>query len=321
MTQCNDRFCKETENYPELEKIVGKSAVIENLKMRIVKVSKVNFSLLITGESGSGKELVAKAVHSTGSRNKKPFIPVNSASIPENLLESELFGFSRGAFTDARYDRKGMIEEADGGTLFLDEVGELSIGLQAKLLRVIQEGELKRIGENSYRKINVRLICATNRDLRNMIRMGEFREDLYYRIQDLIIEVPPLRERKEDIPLLINHFIKKYNFNFSDEDIVSLYENCIGNEWKGNIRELESFLKRAYTYYPELEIKKSECITQGNGLFDLRKEFEYYLIKSELRKNNWNKTISAKNLKISRTYLFKLINRYGITNQHNMNEK
>ena len=231
--------------------IIGISDSVKKLKDQISKVSKVDYSLLITGESGSGKELVARSVHSSGMRSLQPFIPVNAATIPVNLLESELFGYVKGAFTGAGSDRKGLIEEADEGSLFLDEIGELPIELQSKLLRVLQEKELKRIGENRYRKIDIRLISATNRDLEKMMDSGQFREDLFYRIQDLIINVPPLRERVEDIPGLIDYFIRKHSFQFNSEDILILNNYCMKKDWKGNIRELESFLKRAYTYYPD----------------------------------------------------------------------
>ncbi len=296
------------------QKIIGISDPVRFLKNQIIKVSKVDFSLLITGESGCGKELVAKAVHLSGNRSNGPFVPVNSASIPSNLMEAELFGYAKGAFTDAKQSRKGLIEEANNGTLFLDEIGELPIELQSKLLRFIQENEIKRVGENNYRKINVRLISATNRDLNKMINSGLFREDLFYRIQDLIIHVPPLRDRIEDIPLLIDHFISKYRFKFSNEDLVNLNRYCMQNEWRGNIRELESFLKRTFTFYPDNIIKLGEEHCHNRGLIDQRENFEQSLVKSVLRKNGWNKTKSAEDLKISRAYLFTLIKKHRIEN-------
>ena len=299
--------------------IIGVSAPVRILKKRIIKVSRVDFSLLITGESGSGKELVARAVHACSERSGHPFVPVNAASIPVNLLESEMFGYAKGAFTDARQDRKGMIEEADGGTLFLDEIGELPTELQSKLLRVIQEGELKRVGENRYRKINVRLISATNRDLKKMIMEGNFRQDLFYRIQDLIINVPPLKERHEDIPLLIDHFVNKYGFNFTKEDMEKLILHCYGREWEGNIRELESFLKRAHTYYPDNYFFDSESREFPGGLIAMREKFEEMLIKRALIKNGGNKRKCAEDLGISRGYLFTLIKKYEITNESRNN--
>ncbi len=297
--------------------IIGTSKAISFLKDQIKKVSKVNYSLLITGESGSGKELVARSVHFSGDRSEYPFIPVNAATIPGNLLETELFGYVKGAFTDASGNRKGLIEEANGGTLFLDEISELPIELQSKLLRVIQERELKRVGENCYRKIDIRLICATNRDLEDMIVAGLFREDLFYRIQDLIINVPPLRERLEDIPVLIDHFIKKHNFIFEEDDIDQLKIECVQKDWKGNVRELESFLKRVFTYYPErIPFSKEKEVKHDEGLLALRDHFEQSIIKRSLIKNGWNKSRSARDLKISRAYLFTLIKKYRLNDSY-----
>lgn len=296
--------------------IIGMSKAIRDLKDQIQKVSKVDYSLLITGESGSGKELVARSVHESGNRSGTPFIPINAASIPGNLLESELFGYAKGAFTDAKNSRKGLIEEADEGTLFLDEIGELPIELQSKILRVIQEGELKRVGENRYRKIDIRLISATNRDLEKMIESGQFREDLFYRIQDLIIKVPPLRDRIEDIPLLIEYFVRKHKFSFKDDDMRNLSNYCIHRDWRGNVRELESFMKRAFTYYPDYKSLNMEEDQSESGLIALRDRFENFLIKKVLISNGWNKTKSAEDLKISRAYLFTLIKKYRINNNN-----
>ena len=296
--------------------IIGMSEAIRLLKNQISKVAKVDYSLLITGESGSGKELVARSVHASGNRSGTPFIPVNSASIPVNLLESELFGYVKGAFTDAKFDRRGLIEEADGGTLFLDEIGELPVELQSKILRVIQEGELKRVGENRYRKIDIRLISATNRDLEKMIESGDFREDLFYRIQDLIIKVPPLRDRIEDIPILIEYFVRKHKFSFKEHDLRTLSNYCIQRDWRGNVRELESFMKRAFTYYPENISLNMEESSTDNGLLALRQRFEYCIIKKVLIRNGWNKTKSAIDLKISRAYLFTLIKKHQINNNN-----
>jgi transcriptional regulator with GAF, ATPase, and Fis domain len=286
------------------------------LKRKIGKVSKVDFSLLITGESGSGKELVARAVHLLSRKESGKFVPVNAASIPENLIESELFGYARGAFTDAKTDKAGLVEEADEGTLFLDEIGELPLHLQAKLLRVIQENEIKRLGENRTRRVNVRFIFASNRDLKSMINEGKFRVDLFYRIQDLVINVPPLRERVEDIPLLTRYFFKKFSFKTNDkkfmEKIIKKFEI---REWKGNVRELESAVKRIITFFPDYDssFPGVRSIENNHGLINKRMLFEKNIISETLKKNRWNKTKSAKELKISRTYLFDLINRYNIS--------
>ena len=196
----------------KLDFIVGASEKIREMKRLIAQVSKVDFSLLISGESGSGKELVARAVHLLSPRAGQPFISVNAAAIPDTLLEAELFGFKKGAFSGAAENRVGLLEAADRGTLFLDEIADLPLALQAKLLRALQEREIRRLGENKTVRIDVRLVSASNRDLSELIRKELFREDLFYRLQDLVIRIPPLRERREDIPLLIDHFLKKFGY-------------------------------------------------------------------------------------------------------------
>ena len=220
--------------------IVGDSFAIKKLKQQILKISKVDFAVLINGESGSGKELVAKGIHLLSRRAANPFVAVNAAAIPENLLEAELFGYMKGAFSGASENRVGLIENADSGTLFLDEIGELPLKLQAKLLRALQEREIRRLGANGVKKIDIRLICATNKDLRQMCRDNQFREDLFYRIQDLTVSVPPLRERMDDISILFRHFLEKYNFPLADEaEFHSVAGYWQGLEWPGNVRELE----------------------------------------------------------------------------------
>lgn len=297
----------------KLGNIIGESLPLKNMKKKILKIGKVDFSLLINGESGSGKELVAKAVHLIGKRSEGPFIPINSASIPVNLLESELFGYKKGAFTDAKEDRAGLIEAADGGTLFLDEIGELPPDLQAKLLRVLQERELKRLGENFFRKVDIRFIFATNKDLKKMIEKGTFREDLFYRIQDLVINVPALRERVEDIPLIAGHFMKKYGFSFnSDEEFDNMVEEFKSRDWPGNIRELESNIKRIITYYPDNTERKENEEKQRSGLISARERFEKDYLLKILKKNNWNKSKSAVELRISRPYLFTLLKKHDL---------
>jgi transcriptional regulator with PAS, ATPase and Fis domain len=205
---------------------------------------------LITGESGTGKELVAKAIHYNGVRKEGPFVAVNCAAIPETLLESELFGYKRGAFTDAKTDKKGLIFGATDGTLFLDEITEMSPMLQAKLLRVIEEKEVRPLGDTNSYPIDVRIISASNRDIRSLIREGRFREDLYYRLKVIDIELPPLRERREDIPLLVQHFTGKFSdetkkkISGVSEDALKLLVNY---SWPGNVRELENVIQRAVT--------------------------------------------------------------------------
>jgi transcriptional regulator with AAA-type ATPase domain len=299
--------------------IIGESPAVKRLKETILKVGKQDFWVLITGESGSGKELVAKGVHLLSSRWAKPFIPVNAAAIPENLLEAELFGYKKGAFTGANENKTGLIEEANGGTLFLDEIADLPLHLQAKLLRVLQENEIRRLGENKTRAVNIRLICATNRNLKELIAARKFRDDLYYRIQDLTIEVPPLRERLEDIPLLVRHFLKKYSFPLPEKyELQRITDYFSGQawEWTGNIRELESNIKRLITYYPDFEMETFSSPRDpgsGSGLTAVRENLEKSMIRRALLENNWNKVDAASALKISRQYLFTLMNKYGIT--------
>ncbi|MCP5051615.1 MAG: hypothetical protein GY940_30895, partial [bacterium] len=209
---------------------------------------------LVQGESGSGKELVAKGIHLLSPRSHNPFVAVNAAAIPENLLEAELFGYKKGAFTGANENKTGLIESANGGTLFLDEIADLPIGLQAKLLRVFQENEVRRLGENHTVTVDVRLICATNKNLKQLIEKNRFRDDLYFRLHDLPLHVPPLRERSEDIPLLVRHFLQKYDFAIDDkEELQRIYLHFQHRAWTGNIRELESNVKRLITYYPDFE--------------------------------------------------------------------
>ncbi|SMC24892.1 two component, sigma54 specific, transcriptional regulator, Fis family [Desulfacinum hydrothermale DSM 13146] len=227
--------------------LIGESPAMKRVYELIQKVSATNSNVLITGESGTGKELVAKAIHGQSDRAKKPFIPVNCAGVPESLIESELFGYRRGAFTGAGADRKGLVEAAEGGTLFLDEIGELSPTLQVKLLRVVQEKTIRMVGDTTDIPVDVRIIAATNRDLEQMVIDGRFREDLYYRMNVIQIRLPPLRERREDIPLLADYFLAKFCREFG-KDIrkVSSYAMDILKryDFPGNVRELENIIER-----------------------------------------------------------------------------
>lgn len=231
-----------------LEGIVGKSVGIKNVLDLARRVSKSNANILITGESGCGKEVIAKAIHSMGARKKAPFVAINCSAIPETLLESELFGHAKGAFTGAVDKKTGLFEEADGGTLFLDEIGDLSLPLQAKLLRVLQERKIKRIGENQYRSVNVRILSATHKNLREEIATKNFREDLFFRLNVIPIWIPPLRERKEDVLPLAEFFLRKYSAlnnvrmkQFSKE----AHDYLMNHAWPGNVRELENTIERA----------------------------------------------------------------------------
>ncbi len=229
-------------NY-RLENIIGKSEKMQNLLSSLPKIAQSDANVLITGESGSGKELVAKALHNLSSRADKKFVAINCATFPEGLLESELFGYMRGAFTGAVQNKEGLLELADGGTLFLDEIGEMPIALQAKLLRVIETGTFRRLGGLKDITVDIRVVAATNRNLKEAIKEGLFREDLYYRLNVIPIHIPPLRERKEDIPLLIDYFLKKTgapSIKFSPEAMRLM----LAYEWKGNVRELENVIER-----------------------------------------------------------------------------
>jgi transcriptional regulator with GAF, ATPase, and Fis domain len=228
--------------------IVGRSRAIADVISRIEQVAEAPSTVLITGETGTGKELVARALHSRGARHNKPFIKVNCAAIPETLLESELFGHVKGAFTDASTSKRGKFSLANGGSIFLDEIGTMSQGLQAKLLRVLQEREIEPLGAERTEQIDVRVIAATNRDLRQLVQEGRFQDDLYYRLAVIPILVPPLRERVEDIPLLANHFVEKHAARcgksidpLGGDVIASLVEY----RWPGNVRELENTIERA----------------------------------------------------------------------------
>jgi two-component system response regulator PilR (NtrC family) len=232
----------------EFSNIIGKSQGMQDVFSLITKVAGGKSTILIHGSSGTGKELVAKAVHYNSPRKDRPFVAVNCSAIPETLLESELFGHVKGAFTGAMSNRSGLFEEADGGTLFLDEVGEISPAIQVKLLRVLQEREIKPVGGNESRSIDIRLITATNQDLQEQVKQGAFREDLYYRLNVIPINLPPLKDRAEDLPLLAKHFLKRYSkendrlgITFSREAL----EACMNYHWPGNVREFENIIERA----------------------------------------------------------------------------
>jgi transcriptional regulator with AAA-type ATPase domain len=296
----------------KLDFIVGASEKIREMKRLIAQVSKVDFSLLVSGESGSGKELVARAVHLLGPRAGQPFISVNAAAIPDTLLEAELFGYKKGAFSGAGENRVGLLEAADRGTLFLDEIADLPLALQAKLLRALQEREIRRLGENKTIPIDVRLISASNRDLGELIRKELFRADLFYRLQDLAIRIPPLRERREDIPLLIDHFLRKYGYPGQEAArLQAMAEMFRAVDFPGNVRELESRVKHMITFNPELEFPAHEEQEPFNWK-NARQEHEKELLLKTLRELNWHKNRTAEKLGISRMALFNLLKKYRI---------
>ncbi len=330
----NQLLRKEIAKEYSFENIVSKNEKMQKIFDVIRKVAQYRSTVLITGESGTGKELVARALHYNSERSQNPFIPVNCGAIPENLLESELFGHAKGAFTDAIRTKKGLFEEADGGTLFLDEIGELPGQLQVKLLRVLQDGEIRRIGEAKSIQIDVRIVAATVKDLQKEVNEGRFREDLFYRLNVLPIHIPPLRERKEDIPLLIQHFIGKYNQiltkNVAEIDHCAL-ETLMNYKWYGNVRELENTVERAIVLADKtciqlenlpIEIQNFKEESQPDPMPDeeysikkASKSLEISLIKKALRKTKGNHTHAARLLEISHRALLYKIKEYGIAEE------
>jgi len=314
-----------TDRY-RFESIIGVSEKIKDVLAMAGRVAASNASVLITGESGTGKELLAKGIHYNSSRAEGPFVAVNCAAIPENLIESELFGHVKGAFTGAMKDHEGKFESAAGGTLFLDEIGDLRIDLQAKILRALQERQVDRVGGNRPIDLDVRVIAATNKDIERTVKEGSFREDLYYRLSVITLHMPPLRERRGDIPLLINHFLKKYSpaaeLRFDAEALSTM--KTYG--WPGNVRELENVIERASVLrrgdvmtladLPEkLKKERTEVESiilnlpdEGISLEDLEKS----LIIKALEKHKGNQTRAAEYLGITRPTLIYRMEKYAI---------
>jgi two-component system response regulator AtoC len=309
--------------------IVARSEAMAGVFDLVKKVADHKTTVLITGESGTGKELIAKAVHSGGSRASYPMVSINCGGIPENLLESELFGYKKGAFTDAVKDKPGLFEKSDKGTIFLDEIGELPLSLQVKLLRVLQEEEITPLGATTPRKIDVRVIAATSRDIEKDVKESRFREDLFYRINVMTIHLPPLRERRGDIPLLVGHFIDLFNKKL-DKDIEGLSSQAmsllIGHRWSGNIRELENVIERAIILAKDRLITPSELpssITLEGQMhvpvpehsLSIKKstrDLEKVLIYKALQLTKGNRTKAAEILEISRPILIAKIKEYGL---------
>lgn len=299
-------------NFPE---IIGKSKAMEEIFYIMEMVSETNANVLITGETGTGKELVARAIHRKSTRSSKPFIIVDCTTIPENLIESELFGHEKGAFTGATDKKIGLMEFADGGTVFLDEVGELPISLQKKFLRFLQEKEFQRIGGTSRIKVDVRIISATNRNLEKDVKENIFREDLYWRLNVVRINLPSLKERKDDIPLLVNHFLKKFAKE-NNKPIPQLepevMDALISYDWPGNIRELANVIERAIVlsssgiismkYLPKRIQEKTGWAIPAENSFNLI-ELEKSIILKALNSTGWNQTKAAEILGISRKQL------------------
>ena len=303
--------------------MIGKSPAMQKIYNLIEDLADISSTVLITGESGTGKELIAEALHYKGARKNRPLVKVNCSALSENLLESELFGHVKGAFTGALKDKKGRFEKANGGTIFLDEIGDISPGMQLRLLRVLQEKEFERVGDSTPIKVDIRILAATNQNLTGKIKSGLFREDLYYRLKVVEIKLPPLNKRTEDIPLLTEHFLKKFNKEFKKE-IISVSREVqkifMNHSWPGNLRQLEHTIEHACI------LCRGPVIDTG----DLPQEFQHMprkfktppvkerkgnekeLIEEALRKAEWNKAKASRNLGFSRLTLYKKIKKYNI---------
>jgi two-component system response regulator AtoC len=324
-----ERIRKIQENY-HFGNMVAKSNAMLNVFKLAEKVAQYNTTVLIYGDSGTGKELIARGIHFAGQRAKKSLVPVNCGSIPENLLESELFGYKKGAFTGADRDKKGLFEEADGGTIFLDEIGELPLSLQVKLLRVLQENEIRAVGDSKTKKIDVRVIVATSKNLRDEVSKGAFREDLFFRLNVLPIMLPPLKERPEDIPLLSQHFIDRFNISL-DKEIKGITPAAMSlllkHNWPGNVRELENVIERGVVLaedsillpenFPvelgeESKMGKMDDWFDGYSLKAAQKILERKLITKALKTTNGNRTQAARILEISHPSLLSKIKAYDI---------
>lgn len=314
----------------KLESIIGKSPAMTALFELIKLVAAASANVLISGESGSGKELVARALHNSGPRKSKSFIPLNCTAIPENLLESELFGHVKGSFTGAIADKKGLFEEANGGTLFLDEIGDLSLTLQAKLLRVLQDKQIRAVGGTQLKAIDVRIIAATHRDLHAMAKDGLFREDLFYRLNVVPIRVPSLRERIEDIPLLVESFIRKFAAQ-NNSAITGIAPEALAvlmaHPWPGNVRELENVIERAIVLSRGDRIEKSvildsafqqskQNIEQLQADRPTLEKIEERYIKLVLKETNNSKEEAARVLGISRRTLYRKERLYGMISEN-----
>lgn len=318
------------------EEIVGRSAIIKKVFNLIVRVAPTDTTVLLTGETGSGKEVLAKAMHTLSKRADGPFVAVNCSAIPETLLESELFGYKRGAFTGAGTDKKGIIEEANKGTLFLDEIGDMSLTVQSKMLRVLENSEIRRLGDNDIKKVDVRIISATNKDLWKEVQNNKFREDLFFRLNVVRIYIPPLRERKEDIPILIRYFLEKYNKGYN-KDVIRISDEVLAilmnYDYPGNVRELENIIKHAIIFSEKGIIIKADLpsgipgpallkssekenvgISLPNNDFITIADMEKELIRETLRKCNNNHTVVSKKLDISRSTLLRKMKEYNLIN-------
>ena len=325
----NRRLKKSLRERYSFQNIIGKSAPMQQVFDLISQVAPRRSTVLIQGESGTGKELVAKAIHASSGRADAPFVAINCGNIPSELLESELFGHVRGAYTGATSAKKGLFEAADAGTLFLDEVATISMEIQSKLLRVIQEREFRRLGGLENIKVDVRIIAATNMDLQSAVRQGIFRDDLYYRLNVIVIKIPPLRERAEDIPLLSEHFIKKYGEENQRESCLlesSAMKVLMDYDWPGNVRELENVIERAVVLSPgnritadlfpkNITIPLPETTVRLSADISLKERvgnYEKAIILAALEKTEWNQKKAAQLLSVNATTLSEKLKRLKI---------
>ena len=306
--------------------IVSKSHIMQRVFDMLPLVANSSSTVLVEGESGTGKELIARAVHNLGDRKRAPFIALNCAAVPDNLIESELFGYRKGAFTDAKQDKPGRFALADGGTLLLDEIGELSKQMQAKLLRVLQEKEYEPLGSTETVKTDVRVIASTNRDLAEDVARRAFRQDLYYRLNVVRLSLPPIRERKEDIPLLVQHFVRKFN-NIQKRRIAGCSDRVISElmryPFPGNVRELENAIEHAFVVCVDTIINRDDLPQHILEYFDSQRsklsssklpleDAEIQAIRVCLEKNDYNRTLTARELGVSRNTLWRKIKKYKI---------
>ncbi len=311
-------------------KMVAKSKVMRDIFQLAEKAAQYKTTVLILGASGTGKELIARGIHQNGQRSKAPLVPVNCGGIPETLLESELFGYKKGAFTGADRNKKGLFQEAEGGTIFLDEIGELPLGLQVKLLRVLQENEIRPIGDSRSMKIDVRVVAATAKKLEEEVHKGTFRQDLYYRLNVLTIKLPPLKQRTEDIPLLCKHFLHRFN-KILGKEVKGLTPDAmaqlLGYHWPGNVRELENVLERAMIIADDSQLSAEHLFLEqtregpenqtpfafeGLSIKTAHKVVEKDLIIRALQETGGNRTRAARLLEISHPSLLSKMKAYAI---------
>lgn len=322
----NRELTNELDGKFDIGQIIGQTPAMQAVFDVIRKVARTKSNVLITGESGTGKELVAHAIHSLGPKNRKRFVAVNCGAIPESLLESELFGHKKGSFTSAISDRMGLFESARGGTLFLDEIGYMPMNCQVKLLRAVELRQILPVGSSEPVDVDLRLIAATNRDPLAEIKIGRFREDLYYRMNVVGIHIPPLRERKDDIPMLVDHFVKKYNAEMGRQCIGvtdDVMRFLMSYEWRGNIREMQNVIERAVIFAEDDLIKTSDigflggeavsACDESENLQTAVKAYEREQIRRVLSKHEWDKVAAARSLGIALSSLYRKIDELEIS--------